>query len=31
MARWIKTAVRRTIVDAITPVATAAGFRLKKA
>ena len=31
MARWLKTEVRRMIVDAVTPVVSAAGFRFKKA
>jgi hypothetical protein len=31
MARWIKTEVRRMIVDAVTPVVSALGFRFKKA
>jgi hypothetical protein len=31
MARWVKTEVRRIIVDAVTPVVSAAGFRFNKA
>ena len=31
MARWLKTEVRRMIVDAVTPVVSPAGFRFKKA
>src|SRR5262245_48006827 len=30
MARWLKTEVRRMIVDAVTPVVSGAGFRFKK-
>lgn len=31
MAQWLKTEVRRMIVDAVTPVVSPAGFRFKKA
>ncbi len=31
MARWVKTEVRRLIVDAVAPVVSVAGFRFKKA
>jgi hypothetical protein len=31
MVRWLKTEVRRMIVDAVTPVVSPAGFRFKKA
>jgi hypothetical protein len=31
MAQWLKTEVRRMIVDAVTPVVSRAGFRFKKA
>src|SRR5262245_25360569 len=30
MVRWLKTEVRRAIVDAVTPVVSAAGFRFRK-
>jgi hypothetical protein len=31
VAKWLKTEVRRMIVDAVTPVVSGAGFRFKKA